>query len=348
MKARLQQIDQLRGLAACGIMLFHFVSFQYGELASNQLLGRIGLYGVSLFYVISGIALGHIYGANTDDKPFPYKSFFIKRYVRLMPLFILATLATVVASKSTFQVERVLLNLTGLFAVFDYDGGIATGSWSIGNEWVFYLLLPTLLAIMSYGRRWIQISSILLIIALTFVFAWPGAIDLASFWSSYIHPFNHLVFFVAGAVFGKYQLHLKPINWQTPVIGAIALLTFILLPVEGDRLALVTGMPRLVLSTATILVALSWYRINIRFWPPIEKSLLYLGEWSYSIYMLHPLVWAIVIGLMKKSTVILSPIGVITLCILLTLTASGITYRWLELPCMQWVSRRVSLKKNIA
>lgn len=348
MKVRLHQIDQLRGLAACGIMLFHFVSFHYGELSADQVLGRIGLYGVSLFYVISGIALGHIYGAQLEHSAFPYRSFFIKRYVRLMPLFVLATIVTVIASKTQFAPLQIALNVTGLFALLDYDGGIATGSWSIGNEWVFYLLLPSLLGFMLNGRRWMLIATCFLATATMCVFAWPKATDLASFWPSYIHPFNHLVFFIAGTLFGRYRLHQRPINWQIPVIGALALLSFILWPANGDRLELVTGTTRLALSAATILIALAWYRINIRFWSPIEKSLLHLGDWSYSIYMLHPLVWALVIGSLKILGWNMPPVAVLLLCIGLTIFASRLSFRWLEQPCMEWINRRLMFKKNPA
>jgi exopolysaccharide production protein ExoZ len=348
MKARLHQIDQLRGLAACGIMLFHFISFQYGELSSQDILGRIGLYGVSLFYVISGIALGHIYGSASDQKTFPYRSFFIKRYARLMPLFILATIIAIVASRDSFELQRVVLNLAGLFSLLDYDGGIATGSWSIGNEWVFYLLLPAILALMAVRNKWIPMVIALAIFLVFCAFAWSGATELTSFWPHYIHPFNHLIFFVAGVGFGKYQLHQRPINWQMPVLGGSALLCFILWPASGDRIALVTGTSRLVLSATTILFALAWYRINIRFWTLIEKSLLHLGDWSYSIYMLHPLVWALVVGLLKKNGWNLTPETTVALCCALTIGASSISYRWLERPCMQWVNRRWVSKKNIA
>ena len=54
---RIQGLDYLRGLAAFGIMVFHYSSWTLGKFGANTLLSRIGIYGVSIFYVISGLTL---------------------------------------------------------------------------------------------------------------------------------------------------------------------------------------------------------------------------------------------------------------------------------------------------
>jgi exopolysaccharide production protein ExoZ len=336
MNSRLHQIDQLRGLAACGIMLFHFVSFQFGELPAESILGRIGLYGVSLFYVISGIALGHVYGPLTLAKAFPMRSFLVKRFFRLMPLFILATLIALILSKKDFSTLQIALNISGLFAFFDYDGGIATGSWSIGNEWVFYLLLPAVLLILT--KKNLVLESVLWVFAVVCIstFAFHEKNVLAEFWASYIHPFNHLLFFFAGSAMGFYQLHTKSINWKIPILGVLALIVFCFLPVHGDRVGLVSSWPRLVLSASTILFALAWYRINIRFWQPIETGLIKIGDWSYGIYMLHPLIWSIIIGGLKWMHWQWPPSLIIVFASAASLLASAMVFKRFEVPLMQW------------
>jgi exopolysaccharide production protein ExoZ len=346
MQARLYQIDQLRGLAACGIMLFHFVSFRFGELPSESILGRIGIYGVSIFYVISGIALGHVYGETQQKNGFPYRSFFVKRYFRLMPLFILATVATVVLSKKTYPVSDVLLNVTGLFALFDYDGGIATGAWSIGNEWVFYLMLPTLLAMWSHPNRvWRRFLCAMTILC-TILFAFAPATSLASYWNIYIHPLNQCVFFIAGSAFGYFKWHQRLIDWKTPLIGAAALVCFMFLPITGDRIGLVTGTNRLILTSSVLLIALAWYRMNIRFWSPLENLLVKLGDWSYSIYMLHPLVWILLVGGLKWIGWQWNEYAVIAAACVICLFASMISYNWFERPSMQLAQRFIKGKIN--
>lgn len=344
MQSRLYQIDQLRGIAACGIMIFHFVSFRFGELPSDSFLGRIGIYGVSLFYVISGIALGHVYGEAQQSNWFPYRSFFVKRYFRLMPLFILATVMTILLSKKAFPASEIILNVTGLFALFDYDGGIATGAWSIGNEWIFYLMLPTLLAIWSHpNNMWRRILIALTILCVVF-FAFTPTTSLAAYWNTYIHPLNQCVFFIVGSAFGYFHWHQRPIDWKTPLLGAAALVCFIFYPIAGDRIGLVTGFNRLILTSCVLVFALSWYRMNIRLWSPLEQFLVKLGDWSYSIYMLHPLVWILLVGSLKWLNWQWNEFIVIATACVICLFASMISYNWFERPAMQMAQRFIKRK----
>jgi exopolysaccharide production protein ExoZ len=331
MNNRLEQIDQLRGLAAFGIMCFHLVSFGYGELDAHSFLGRVGLYGVSLFYVISGIAMGHVYGPLFKTRTFSSRSFYVKRYMRLMPLFIVVTLFTILVSKKQWLWTTIVLNLSGLFSLFDYSGGIATGAWSIGNEWV-YLMMPAILAIWS-AQAWHWRALLWTISALLLgFFAFAPYEKLAIYWTSYIHPFNHLLFFVAGTYLGFHRLHEKPINWQIPVLGIVALIVFIATPCAGDRIGLVTGWNRLILAAATIAIALAWYRMHIRFIQPLEKILILLGEWSYSIYMIHPISWILLHGANHRLNWGWSTGVEILLCLALSLIGSAITYNWVEKP----------------
>ncbi|HEX6179628.1 MAG TPA: hypothetical protein VFZ47_00205, partial [Chitinophagaceae bacterium] len=52
---RLHSLDYLRGLAAFGIMAYHFMMWTMGEMDSSRKMGRVGIYGVSIFYVLSGL-----------------------------------------------------------------------------------------------------------------------------------------------------------------------------------------------------------------------------------------------------------------------------------------------------
>ena len=58
---RLSSLDYLRGLAAFGVMVFHYSMWNFGLFKAEDFLGRVGLYGVAIFYVLSGITLYHVY-----------------------------------------------------------------------------------------------------------------------------------------------------------------------------------------------------------------------------------------------------------------------------------------------
>uniref|UniRef100_UPI0023F351EA acyltransferase family protein n=1 Tax=Enterobacter oligotrophicus TaxID=2478464 RepID=UPI0023F351EA len=90
---RIQSIDYLRGLMSLSIVFYHFTtSFtNWGLNDSGALLGRLGIYAVSAFYIISGMAL---YLAHRNDKwsIASYFSFIARRFLRLAPIYWLAIL----------------------------------------------------------------------------------------------------------------------------------------------------------------------------------------------------------------------------------------------------------------
>ena len=61
MKQRIFSLDILRGLVSLAILLYHYSTWDKGndfiDFDAANLLGRIGIYGVSIFFVLSGTAL---------------------------------------------------------------------------------------------------------------------------------------------------------------------------------------------------------------------------------------------------------------------------------------------------
>ena len=128
MNERLYNLDYLRGLAASGIMLFHYMSITFGEFNADSFMGRVGLYGVSVFYVLSGLTLFYVYHDKMKPGLADIKDFFIKRLFRIMPLLWLATIASVFCfNGGIFEWKKVFLNLSGLFGFVAWDQGIAVG-----------------------------------------------------------------------------------------------------------------------------------------------------------------------------------------------------------------------------
>jgi len=58
---RLNSLDYLRGIAAFGIMIYHYSSWTFGRFHADNFMGRVGVYGVAIFYVLSGLTLFHVY-----------------------------------------------------------------------------------------------------------------------------------------------------------------------------------------------------------------------------------------------------------------------------------------------
>ncbi|MGH2565977.1 MAG: acyltransferase family protein, partial [Ginsengibacter sp.] len=291
-------------------------------------IGRVGIYGVSIFFVLSGLTLYYIYAGDLFGWSH-IGDFFYKRFFRIFPLFWLATLLTVFING--YPGEKILaLNLTGVFGLVAWDKYIATGAWSIGNELVYYMLFPLLIFFTRKRFAFYLLSAIFLAIYVYFAFSvLTKKSGLADAWTDYVNPFNQAFLFVAGILIGHILKKVK-IN---PVfcIGLIltGLVLFILLPASGDLINIVTGYNRLLFTACCILICIGFYKIQFPHFEPLEL----LGKGSYSVYLLHPLIYN-GIGVHIKTEWIR-----FALCIVITLIISSLVYKFVEKPFMRFSHR---------
>jgi len=54
---RIKELDYLRGFAALGIMFYHYMKWLYIYDGAQSFIGRVSVYGVEIFYILSGITL---------------------------------------------------------------------------------------------------------------------------------------------------------------------------------------------------------------------------------------------------------------------------------------------------
>ena len=145
-------------------------------------------------------------------------------------------------------------------------------------------------------------------------------------WVDYINPLNQLGLFFLGIVMGYY---LKDKNFRpTVTISAliIGLGLFIFYPTIGDAVVLVTDYNRIAFTVASTLVTFAFFKMNVDF-GNTGAAFKKLGEISYSLYLLHPLVW---IGLTK--VVDLDSLTQVLVCMPLSLLLSVIVYVRFEKP----------------
>lgn len=301
---RLSSLDYLRGLAAFGIMVFHYCMWLFGLFTTNTFLGKVGIYGVAIFYVLSGLTLFHVYnekiGAPSGKG---LLDFGIKRIFRIMPLLWLLSIASLIIRKDTYSTEAILLNFTGLFSLRHWDDTIIYGAWSIGNELAFYLFFPLFIFLNRISKTLFALLSI----GLLSIFCWFAFFHLGdaiakgdNWWPIYTNPLNQVFLFLSGYLIGLFTKNLQiPKSITLPIILASFAL-FILLPVPGDATKIITGWPRIILSLTCIGVCLGFYKtvFNLPKWLhlPFET----LGEISYCLYLVHPLVWYLLSDHLKK------------------------------------------------
>ncbi len=118
---RLYNLDYLRGFAAFGIMMYHYLSWTFGSFTADSFMGRVAIYGVSVFYILSGLTLYYVYYERMRPSKDDLISFFKKRVLRIFPLLWLVTFASILLSGKIPDIGNLFLNLMGLFGFIRWD-----------------------------------------------------------------------------------------------------------------------------------------------------------------------------------------------------------------------------------
>lgn len=291
---RYASLDYLRGLMALSVLIFHFDKWQTGVWDADSFQGRLGVYAVSTFFVLSGLTLALSY-ENRLTASFPtIKPFFWTRFWRIYPLLWVATLGTLLIDDAPRSTLHIFLNISGLFGFVNPAHDLATGAWSIGCELVFYAIFPLLLWIYRSNRRalaWVFLGLFVLGMGGAFVWFSPLHPEQAAWWETYVQVANHAFFFVGGMLMAAYRLELHHRKTLWAVWGFLALSLFAFWPLGAEPFALVHGWNRAILSACCLLWVAGCFALKVEFRGFFHRILYELGAISYALYLLHPLVY---------------------------------------------------------
>jgi peptidoglycan/LPS O-acetylase OafA/YrhL len=353
-RARIDAIDYLRGILALSIVLFHYQSWSHIRVGAGaeQFLSKCSIYAVCAFYVISGLSFGYVY----RDRRVRLRwiaAFFVKRFMRLAPVYWIAIAGTamlgIVARHTggayvTPSLGQIVTNVTLTFGVIEPAGYLPTGGWSIGNEMVFYLLLPTVLLFRARFRIIFYLGiATCLAIGCEFAFRQLApSVSLAGQWDTYIVPFNHLYFFVVGVWLGGGVGRARVQSSYAGILAVVAGVAFVALPAGADPIAITTGWYRVLYSIVCIGVCAGCAYANVRLPELVHKGLEELGRMSYSVYLLHPIVYGgmsyVLWGFRSSAVVAVASLPA-------TLLGARFVYRWLEAPMIE---RGVRVARSIS
>ena len=166
-------LDGLRGIAAMLVAGGHYMGFKGGAPLSVMASTLVGL-GMTLFFVLSGFVIHYNYSA-TITRPGGMRAFFVARFARLYPLYILLFLFDFSYTGLTWRSAcgqigapdehwlglafYLTLTQSWLYAVicraslpYQY-GPVAAVSWSISVEAFFYLAY-VVVAMLIARRKW--------------------------------------------------------------------------------------------------------------------------------------------------------------------------------------------------
>jgi peptidoglycan/LPS O-acetylase OafA/YrhL len=332
-RRRYHELDYLRGLMALAVLVFHYDKWLTGAWDAATLQGKLGVYAVSIFFVLSGLALTLVYKGRITSSPQSWRYFYKKRFLRIFPLLWLATTVTLLLDEVARPTSVILLNFSGLFGFVNPAGDIATGAWSIGCELVFYTFFPFFLLL---SKRSAPGFLVLLAITLLAAGCWafgiiPSASTQEIWWKPYTMVANHAFFFTGGMALGLYRSYLEkmPLNgWRLILI--ISILAFIFLPVGSDPVVLVQGEARIWLSLCSLLICAAVFQIRLGGQGIIHQFMIWLGAISYSLYLLHPIVFRAIRAAFKHLDVPESYWGMLVCSSLASLIAGHVSYHYFE------------------
>lgn len=344
-------IHGLRGIAALAVVLFHIVHL--ADIAVPRAFTFIAAdfgKGVHLFFMLSAYALMHS-TEHTMHRATWVSEYFVKRFFRIAPLFycILAGMVLWPLIKShtlAVNLHHLVLNLTFTFGLAPWTGIVWAG-WTVGVEMLFYAILPILLLTVRtrMGALWLVVASILVSFASSNVLQAHFEHTVAQYrynWAYFSFPANLCYF-----ALGMYAFRIAGETAAGAVVLRRSLAAFTVLLLGT---LLFAGRP-LGLQADPILwgfglAALALWQGK---WPGhwcANRFFEHVGERSYSVYLLHPVVIMLLKRPIRDLYEILTPtLGtaayfVCAAAILLPLLLlSEVTYRLIEVPGIRYGKR---------
>lgn len=341
--ARIDSLTSLRFFAAAWVLILH-ISNIYALFGINgTIFLRNGDYGVDLFFILSGFILSHVYMGQAQSGKFHFASFLLARIARIWPvhaamislyLCTWAALSWLGASQHTIPIGFTLANLF-LVHSWGFYGlpGLNGPSWSVSAEFMAYVLFPIFIAIFLKLRARPFLFAALawgLLCAISVSTRALGWGDLTELWF-HTTALRILPEFLFGcAVFACVQAVTLP--YAAARLGAFACSASIL------TLAVFYAWDWLIVGLfGTLIFLLAQCAKHAQRGVMSHPWLLYLGEASYSLYMVHDYVLGNIHdarlragqiapgGLMPFDASAIATIA----CVFL---AMAVSYRWLELP----------------
>lgn len=303
-------IDGLRAVAVLSVFLFH--------LDFSWVPG--GYTGVDIFFVISGFLITRIIGCEIEQGEFSLRAFYVRRISRILPVFLIVVLVTMVAGAILLlptdlygllsSIRRALYFTANLY--FSKSGGyfdIASDEkpllhvWSLSIEEQYYFIWPFLLLLFYWvGSRVFKQRRILsqpVAIALTACFIIAGfayaQIDIVS------HPGDIRPYFILQTRFGELMMGaftaLLPFYDRRPVVLRVLAGAGIFLVLSGllllDRESLFPGVNALLPCLGAALLIYSGQtpmgRRSVGWVHRLLSMRLMagIGLLSYSLYLWH-------------------------------------------------------------
>lgn len=372
-RPRYKYVEGIRALACLTVVLNHAVAEAYPVLyhvdippmlSFLRLWFAFGHHAVTAFIVVSGFCLGLPLAAGDFSKPVAFGQFMARRIARIVPPYYAALVMSLLVCFTMFKypagmhfdfsahprpsdIAAHFLLIQNVFGT----GQINYSLWSIATELHIYMLFPFLVAMLRKRNGWIA----------------AAAIAVAAYGISYLVMDTRLdraaVHFVGAFICGiaaswvtrsehPVAKRLRTFSgWPLVALGGLAGIVFWTnsLPFAQYQAFQLAQDAVVMLAITALLIACTKVKSPLRLLLE-AKPLVWIGERSYSLYLLHVPIQA---ALLKVAISTLDLTHTERLVFSLTFGLGilfGLTWvfhRVVEIPAMN-LSRRVSQLKQVA
>lgn len=313
------ELDILRFCAFLFVFFTHRLDLAPVDPAENYWgyhLSLVGVFGVPLFFFLSAFLITELLTKEQELLGrISVKSFYIRRILRIWPLYFTFFFGMVMATKFSDKFGQISSDTQLAFSLFSGNWYITFKGWlwsypinplwSVSVEEQLYILLP--LVLFFTGKRGLLIFSYLALFIAYAAIIYYALRPTKEFSGEWTNSFVQFQFFAAGILFSLYLKGMQP-KW--PVMARIAmfiagvacwLIASIACEVHADAPHLSTIWQAIsgwwLILLGVIFFFLSLYGAEEKFMP---RALAYLGRISYGMYVFHITVFWFVYHIYKK------------------------------------------------
>lgn len=354
---QINQITFTRFIAALTVVFFHYGSHTLPAsipwLKESIMAGPVA---VNFFYVLSGFIMAIAYYQIKPAAPINKKRYWIARFARIYPVYLVALLLMTVANFSDLG-EKPLslpLHITMLQAWLpSYPMTLNNPGWSLSVEAFFYLCFPFLLALIYHsGLKYLTFTTLICWLITQYVLL--SGINSPEYSVNgslhdfvYYNPLMHLNAFLTGLVCGvifKQNAETRSQSSSIWLLGSVVLIIILLetRPLLESLIGLKIAYTNGLIAPAFLLFIwlLASNKGRTQRWLS-HPFLVLLGEASFSLYILQKPVF----GLYKKVLEKRLDLGEVTdffIALTLLIIVSIASYKLFETPARALINRKLN------
>lgn len=335
-ESRLLALDVFRALAILGVLIYHYLSRFAPPVYAHDIYGYhhlyprwldVGALGVQFFFIISGFVIFMTLEKCRD--PF---EFWFRRFARIYPAFVAATLLTFVLvnvfGPADFHSTWIdaLVGLTFLSKDIPGTSFVEPAYWSLAVEVKFYLLIALVYAA-SKGRFVLGWSMLVIAGLVAYVAGEIPQLHVLRWVANHVFLMECLPNFTAGIAFYKIWRGERS-GWRA--LALLAAVNYVIVASDRGLLVHAAEVAMLVVFALFSLRKLDWL---------VSRPLVFIGGISYPLYLIHEYIGVSMIALLRHRLQVPDLLAAALAAFACGVMAYAMT-RWVEAPAKGFLMSR--------